>query len=423
MEASPATAAILAAVERAGEEEAAYLARLVAARSPTGAEGEAAPVMAGWLEDNGFETEVRAVSAAQRDKFPALRDEADLERRPNVYGWWRSGHPERPPLVLNGHLDVVPADPADGWTHDPFGGERSEGRVWGRGTTDMKGGVVAAMFAVRALRESGLRPARDVQIQGVMGEETGGLGTLAAIDDQPRPAAAIVLEPTANVVTPACGGNLQFRVHVEGRPAHTAVPWEGVSAAEKLWVVHEAIRAYAVRRNAEIHHPLFADLPQPAPTGIGIFRAGDYHSTLPRTGMLAGRVGVMPGESLEELKAELAAVIAGTDDEWLAAHPPRLEWIHEGFAGWETPATSPVVAALLAGCEAATGERRVGAVTYGSDAGHFAAAGIPTVMLGPGSIVDAHRVDESLLEASLAEATAILAAGLSRFLDPDATAG
>lgn len=414
----PDDPALLAEVDSARSEAAAYLGALVAARSPTGDEGVAAPVMAGWLEENGFEAEVRAVTSGQRDKFPALAGEADLETRPNVYGWWRSAHPERSPLVLNGHLDVVPADPADGWTHDPFGGELADGRIWGRGATDMKGGVVAAMFAVRALRRAGLEPSRDVQIQGVMGEETGGLGTLAALDDQPWPGAAIVLEPSENVVAPACGGNLQFRVHVEGAAAHTAVPWEGVSAAAKLWLVNEAISAYSARRNAAIDQPLFAHLPTPAPTGIGIFRAGDYHSTLPATAMLAGRVGVMPGDSLEALKGELLEVVAaaGDGDEWLAAHPPRLEWIHEGFAGWETPLDSPLVSALVAGCEAATGERRVGAVTYGSDAGHFAAAGVPTAIFGPGSIVDAHRVDESLAEDDLVEAIGVLALALSRLL-------
>ncbi len=408
---------LLDEVRASFEEEADHLAEFVAARSPTGSEGTAAPVMARWLEANGFETEVRPVSAEQRAKFPALAGEPDLEQRPNVYGWWRSAHPERAPLVLNGHFDVVPADEAE-WSRPPYAATRAEGRIWGRGTTDMKGGVVTAMFAVRALMRSGLVPERDVQIQGVMGEETGGLGTLAALDDQPRPAAAIVLEPTENVVAPACGGNLQFRVRVEGRAAHSAVPWHGVDATRKLWLVGEAIRAWSAAQNAAIDHPLFAHLPQAAPTGFGIFGGGDYHSTLPATAMLAGRVGVMPEDSLEDLKAGLlAAVAASADgDEWLAEHPPELEWIHEGFAGWETAIDHPLVEAMIAGCEAATGERRVAAVTYGSDAGHFAGAGIPVVLFGPGSIVDAHRVDESLAEADLAESTEVLALALRRLL-------
>lgn len=421
MSAAPEDAALLAEVRASFEEEADYLAELVAARSPTGSEGAAAPVMADWLEANGFETEVRPVRAEQRAKFPALAGEDDLDERPNVYGWWRSSHPERQPLVLNGHFDVVPADESE-WSRPPFAATRAEGRVWGRGTTDMKGGVVTAMFAARALMRSGASPERDVQIQGVMGEETGGLGTLAALDDQPRPAAAIVLEPTEGVVAPACGGNLQFRVKVEGRAAHTAVPWHGVDATRKLWLVGEAIRAWSAEQNAAIDHPLFDHLPQAAPTGFGIFGGGNYHSTLPATATLAGRVGVMPEDSLEDLKERLLAAVAasGEGDEWLAGHPPELEWIHEGFAGWETAVDSPLVEAMVAGCEAATDERRVAAVTYGSDAGHFAGAGVPVVLFGPGSIVDAHRVDESLAESDLAESTEILALAMSRLLSLEA---
>jgi acetylornithine deacetylase len=410
--------ALLEEVRASFEEEAAYLAEFVAARSPTGEEGPAARVMAAWLEANGFETEVRPVRAEQRSKFPALAGEADLDERPNVYGRWTSSHPERPPLVLNGHFDVVPAEETE-WSRPPYGATRAEGRIWGRGSTDMKGGVVTAMFAARALMRSGAVAERDLVIQGVMGEETGGLGTLAALDDGPRPAAAIVLEPTENVVAPACGGNLQFRVRVTGRAAHTAVPWHGVDATRKLWLVGEAIREFSARQNAAVDHPLFAHLPQPAPTGFGIFGGGDYHSTLPATAMLAGRVGVMPEDSLDDLKARLLAAVAASaeGDEWLTEHPPELEWIHEGFAGWETPVEHPLVEAMVAGCEAATGERRVAAVTYGSDAGHFAGAGVPILLFGPGSIVDAHRVDESLAESDLAESTEVLALGLRRLLE------
>jgi acetylornithine deacetylase len=409
---------LMAEVRACFEEEADFLAEFLAARSPTGEEGPAAPLMARWLVANGFETETRPVRPEQRAKFPALESEADLDGRPNVYGWWRSSHPERSPLVLNGHFDVVPADESE-WSRPPYAATRAEGRIWGRGSTDMKGGVVTAMFAARALMRSGLAPERDVQIQGVMGEETGGLGTLAALDNQPRPAAAIVLEPTENVVVPACGGILQFRVRVAGRAAHTAVPWHGVDATRKLWLVGEAIREFSAEQNAAIDHPLFAHLPQAAPTGFGIFGGGEYHSTLPAQAMLAGRVGVMPGDYLQDLKDGLLAAVAasGEGDEWLAEHPPELEWIHEGFAGWETPVDHPLVEEMVAGCEAATGDRRVAAVTYGSDAGHFAAAGVPVALFGPGSIIDAHQVDESLAEENLLEATGILALGLRRLLD------
>jgi acetylornithine deacetylase len=411
---------LLAAVRDDADDALVLLARLVGAESPTGAEGPAAVALAEWLDVEGLEPEVRPVEEELRDRYPALSDELGLHERPNVYGWWRSDDAGRPPLVLNGHVDVVPADPADGWTVPPFGGLRRDGRVWGRGTSDMKGGIVAALFAVRALRRAGIRPRHDVQIQGVMGEETGGLGTLSAIATEPRPFGAIVLEPTDCVVAAACGGNLQFRIAVDGIAAHTAVPWCGISAAEKLWVVYQALQDFTDRRNAGIDHPLFRALPMPVPTGIGTFRAGRWHSTLPEHAELAGRVGLLPGESLDTVRAALLEAVAATEqqDPWLGEHPPRLEWIHEGFAAWETQLDDPVVTALDAACVAATGERRLGAVTYGSDAGHFAQAGVPTVLFGPGVIEDAHRVDESIAEEQLLRATEILALALAGLVGP-----
>lgn len=412
----PEVDAIVAEVEAAFEEEADFLASLIAARSPTGNEGPAAEVLLAWLEAEGFEAEAQTIPEEVRDRHPALAGEHELELRPNVFGWWRGPGGGERPLVLNGHLDVVPADESEGWTRTPFAAERSGGRVWGRGATDMKGGVVTALFAIRALRRLGFRPNRDVQIQGVIAEETGGLGTLAALECQPLPGAAVVLEPTDNLVAPVCGGNLEFRVFVEGAAVHTSVPWAGVSAAEKLWAVYGAIQAFSDRRNSEISNPFFAHLPEQAPAAVGVFQAGDYPSTVPAKGTLAGRVGLMPGDSISEVKEALAAALSGIDDPWLQAHPPQLEWIHEGFAAWETPADAEIVRAMDAGYASVNGESRLGAVTYGSDAGHFARRGVPTVLFGPGSIVDAHQVDESLAESDLRSATKVLACGLARFL-------
>lgn len=412
--------AVLKVLAAAREELLDFAAAVVRIPSLTGEEGAAATSFANWFERNGFEVETKAVAEKLRDRYPALQHEDDLEHRPNVFGWWRSGdqvEARAGPLVLNGHIDVVPAGDNELWRHDPFGGVRENGRLWGRGAADMKGGVVAAMFAVRALRDAGVQLTCDIQMQCVMAEETGGLGTLSALETEPRPVAAIVLEPTDCVVAPACGGIVQFTIAVEGLAVHTAVSWAGVSAMEKLWQVYSALVAFACERNRRLAHPLFEALPTQAPFGIGTFSAGEWRSTIPDRAEMSGRVGVMPGESIADIRELILATVAQAceEDDWLREHPATISWIHEGFPAWETPERAEVVRALDDGFAAVTGEHRLGAVTYGSDAGHFARAAVPTVLFGPGRIEQAHLKDEYIEESQLVLAAEVLALSLLRY--------
>jgi acetylornithine deacetylase len=412
-------ASVLRLLDDAADELAENVAATVRAESVNGDEGAGTAVLVDWFERNGFEAETKTVDPAFRDQFPLLVNERDLGRRPNVFGWWRAAAAELPPLVLNGHYDVIPAgDPAE-WRHPPFGGERVGGRIFGRGATDMKGPLVAGMFALRALRDAGVQLPFDVQLQCVMGEESGGLGTLAAIASEPRPGAVVVLEPTEFVIAPGCGGLIQFTISVEGRAIHTAAPWRGVSALEKLIVVYERLRELAARRNSELSHPLFDQLPMKAPFAVGTFHAGEWRATVPDSAVMEGRIGLLPGEERAAVRklVEDAVAEAGAGDEWLTANPAHVHWINEGFPAWETPVEHPIVQAFVAGYEAAGRRAPVSAVTFGTDAAHFAALGVPALIFGPGSIVDAHQVDESIDEAELVLGAKIVALSVLRYAE------
>ncbi|MBB4662100.1 M20 family metallopeptidase [Conexibacter arvalis] len=409
--------AVVARLAELRDELAELTAALVRVPSVTGEEGAVAQTVAGWMEDNGLRPEVKHVSEQVRGRVASFADERDLDRRPNVFGWLRGRAPGgAPPVVLNGHLDVVPpGDPAR-WSRDPFGGERADGMVWGRGAADMKGPIAAALIALRTLRDCGVELAFDVQMQCVIAEESSSIGTVSALDSEPRPAAAIVLEPSRNVVAPAGGGSLQFTVETRGTAAHAAVPWTGRSALDGLVAAYDALRAFARERNARAAHPLFDGLPEAVPFGVGTFHAGEWRAMLPEDGMLSGRIGLLPGERIEDLRAELlaAVAIAASVDPRLEGCAPVVSWPNEGFPAWETAREAPVVRALEDACEAVAGERRVGAVTFGADAGHFAAAGIPVALFGPGNIEHAHMADERVAEAELVEAAQVLAVALMR---------
>jgi acetylornithine deacetylase len=362
-------------------------AELVRAPSVTGAEGAAADVCERWLVDAGFTVRTAAPDPGEPD-------------RRNVYGWSRppSG---RPVLALNGHVDVIP--PGEGWTRAPFGGTVEAGRLWGRGAADMKGGLACGMMAARALREADLQC--DVVVQCVIAEETGGQGTLFALEGEPHLAAAIVLEPTDGVAASACGGMVPFALEVTGRPTHTSVPWMGASAYERLAVVHEALAGFTAERSAACTHPLFAGLPEKAPLAVGKVRAGGHWGTIPARARMEGRVGVLPGEDTAGVRAGAAAAVAAAAERAGWPGDVTLQFPIDGMPVWETPEHEPIVGAL----RAAAGAGSAGALTFGSDAGHLAAAGVPTVLFGPGRIGDAHVPDEHVEIAKLHEAARVVA--------------
>ncbi len=409
------TARLLAAVDGFFDEIVEFAGQVVAEPSVTGEEGAAAERFAGWFRDNGFEVEMKTVPAEFRDRFPAMAAEVDLDRRPNVFGWLRSKDPKVAPLVLSGHTDVVSPGPAELWDADPFEGAVRDGRLRGRGALDMKGPICCALLALLALRQAEIELAFDVEMQCVVAEERGGLGTLYALETEPAPSAVVVLEPTTGAICPASGGAVPFNVLVPGQAAHVCVPWTGASAFEHLVYIYGGLIELEAARNARLSHPLFDDLPSKIPFAVGKVQAGEWHASVPDQAVLTGRMGVLPGETKEEVREELIAAVAelSAGHEFLAAHPATVTWDNEGFPAWETDHDTPIVQALLAGNRAGGGEGRLGAVTYGCDAGHFASAGYPTVIFGPGDIAEAHLKNESLSLEEMRLAARTLAVGIA----------
>jgi acetylornithine deacetylase len=405
-------------IDAAAEELLEFIAGSVRVPSVTGDETLFGERVSAWLTDHGFETYTRHIDPALKDREGGFGAEVDLERRPNVFGWLRSPHSNgRPPLVISTHQDVVTPGDESSWSHDPWGGERLNGYIWGRGSTDMKASIGAALFALRAVANSDIEPMCDVELQCVVAEESGGLGTLSALDTEPTPAAAIVLEPSECVPCPACSGCVHFTVRLEGRAAHAATPWMGVSAIDKLVVVYQALAAEQARRRAGQSHPLFAHLPDGAPFSMGVFRAGEWRSSVAERAEMIGRFGVMPGESIDDGRASIERAVrdAAEADEWLREHPPIVSWDNAGFAAWETDTSEPVVITLAGAAAAVTGTQSLAGVTYGSDAGHFANRGVPVVIFGPGRITDAHARDETVEETQVIACAKALALTIARF--------
>ena len=349
----------------------------------------------------GLDVALVTATRTELSSHPAFCDDGlPVEERPNAVGIWRAARsvPGARSLVLNGHLDVVSPGNEALWTHSPWSARIEDGRLWGRGACDMKGGVACAVFAVAALQRAGITPGADVLVETVSGEESGGVGTLATIVRGYRADAAIILEPTRLRVCPVQAGALTFRLTVPGRSAHGALKWSGVSAIDNLRRLLDAIDELERERHARFTHPLYDNPLQVAPISVGIVRAGDWPSTVPNEAIAEGRFGVFPGESVAAARRAFEAAIADCagGDDWLRAHLPRVEWIEGQFESGETPLTSPIVQlieaehARVAGCAP-----KIEGVTYGSDLRLFTNhARMPAVLYGPGDVAQAHAVDE-----------------------------
>jgi acetylornithine deacetylase len=408
--------AVTAALEQSAEELARFVADLVAIPSVSGSEGEAAAFVEDWLKRNGFDVARHYIDPSALERWPECAHERDLDQRPNIVGRLATTERRLPDLVLNGHLDVVPAGEASKWQRSPFSGAREAGRIFGRGATDMKGGLGAGLFALRALRDVGVQLPFDVQMQCVVAEETGGLGTLSLMDGAPLPSAVIVLEPTASRIVTACGGAAPFTVGVAGRAAHVATPWTGVSAFDKLVKVHERLRRLEQEREAVLDHPLFNQLPRKAPLSVGRVEAGDWRLTVPDEARLYGRIGTLPDEDLDTVRAVVRRALdeLGDHDEWFRAHPATLTWDGPGFPGWEVPRDGDLAASLIAAAAQLSGNTEPACVTYGTDASPFARQSVPVALFGPGDIQGAHVKDESVAEADVSYASKVTALAISR---------
>jgi acetylornithine deacetylase len=307
--------------------------------------------------------------------------------------------PRAPRLALNGHIDVV-APGTEPWRRDPWSGEIADGRVHGRGALDMKGGVVAALHALGALKAARALLAGDIVLQATPSEEDGGLGTFAALERDGDFAAALIPEPTELRIVVAHGGALTFTGTVRGRTAHAAMRLEGVSAIDRYMPIHAALHAHEAAVNARPRHPLLAGHPLPYPLLVGRLTAGRWSSQVPEELTFEGRLGVPVGQSLDDARAELEhAVAAATDDQ---GPPVEIAWSGGQFAPGETALDNPWVTLVQ---QAAA--RELGApppligVGYGADMRLFCARDIPCVLFGPSGIELAHAIDEHVAISDL----------------------
>ena len=372
------------------------LASLIGIESLGGQETPAQEWMAAQLHQLGADVDTWDLDLAGLQAHDAFSMEVPRDRGMGVVGTIGDG--DGPTLILNGHVDVVPVGDIKQWTSAPFTATVRDGRVIGRGACDMKGGLAAALAALRAISDTRVRLRGRVALHSVIAEEDGGAGTLATLLRGHTGDGALSMEPTELMLAPAHAGALSFRIRVPGLSAHGCVREEGVSALETFRPIHDALLALEADRNQRLRQPLFERYRLPYALSIGKVSAGDWPSSVPDLLICEGRYGIAPAEDVAAAKREFeeAVAVAASGVIYLRDHPPTVEWWGGQFMPASTPADSAIVTTTHAAIREITGAApRIEGMTYGADMRLMVNQGnIPTVLFGPGDVRRAHRPDE-----------------------------
>ncbi len=404
------------AVDALGEEYLRFLADLVRCPTLLGQEAECQELICRRLVDLGLETRKWEPDPDLLESHPDFVPvERDYAGRPNVAGVLVPTGSGGRSLVLNGHVDVVPLGPLHWWSVDPWGAEVRDGRMYGRGALDMKSGLVAALLAVAAVRESGARLRGPVRVESVIEEECTGNGMLASRLDSGPVDGAVLTEPTGLQVWIATLGVLWFEVCVRGRPAYVGDPGRQVNAVEKAAsLIHRLKPAVVEALNRDFRHPSYGHRPRPLSLNVGRIEGGDWPSNVALECRFNCRMSFpihWPPERAQEFAEDQVRRAAATDP-WLVRNPPRIRYNGFRARGWVAPeiAGRDSLVDLLEECHRGVTGRELDWDGFPgtADARYFKAAlGEQSIYYGPkgGNL---HAPDEYVELESVLEAARVL---------------
>ena len=391
------------AVERALPETISFLQELVRAPSLLGNEEPARALVEQRLQELGFD--VRSV----------VPDEADLAEHPG------SGVPLIPyegrrclvgtiggangrSLLLNGHVDVVSEEPADRWTKPPYGAEIEDGRLYGRGACDMKGGIAAMLLGVEAALSAG-DLGGPLVYQSVIEEECGGNGALAACLAGPLADGVVIAEPTNGSIDLVAPGVIWARITLEGSSRHASHADEGSNPIESAFAVTSALHELEASLN-EKPESEFSGVERPYLLNVGALHAGDWPSMTPGRAELDVRLGFPIRMEPEEAQSLLAAAVERSDS------GAQIEFRGFRAVGYAFDEGSELVR-LLGEChtEVRGGELRAEPARATTDLRFFQGQGVCYGPTGEGL----HGVDEWVDLESIAETAAVLALLIRRW--------
>ncbi len=342
--------------------------------NPPGQEHECAKFLAAILEESGFDVKSYDFEAGRTSLVARL-----------------NGNGGKPPLCFTGHIDTVPLGETP-WHHDPFGAETDGDKLYGRGSTDMKGGVAAMVVAGLKLAKMGGRKAA-ITFVITAGEETGCTGAtyLAGLDNVLGEAGAIVVgEPTSNELFVGHKGALWLEARTKGVAAHGSMPEEGENAIYKAAKAISQLESFSF---AGVSHPILG-----RPTlSVGTISGGSKINIVPDKATIEIDIRIVPPQTGDQIMADLQSLLGGgveltcTLNASAVASDPADQWIQDIFSLLDVPVTD---------------SNNLRGATYFTDGSALAAAygNPPTILLGPGEPEMCHKTDEYCYTAKIEEA-------------------
>jgi acetylornithine deacetylase len=357
----------------------------------------------------GFDTTSRNSNLPLIDWVEAYLDRCGVpyERIPDQDGvkaniWATIGPADKPGYILSGHSDVVPVD-GQSWTSDPFRLSRRDGKLYGRGATDMKGYVACCLAAVPEIKAR--RLARPIHLAISYDEEVGCIGVrdiITRIGQLPvKPAGCFVGEPSLMAVIVGHKSKRSLRVTVRGHTVHSSQAPQGVNAVEYAARLIVKIREISERLAREgARDPLY-DVP--FTTGhTGTVNGGIALNVVPDTCTFEFEFRAIGADDVNALTQEVISYGRDVLEPAMKAVAPEagIEFVdRSNFPGLDTSPNDGVVALA----KQLAGASDYAKVAFGTEAGRFSAAGIASVVIGPGSIDQAHKADEFIAESEVAK--------------------
>jgi acetylornithine deacetylase len=428
---------VLKKIDEKSQEIIEFAQKLVQTPSDAGNEGAVQKIIAKRLEKLGLELDIFDIDVDLLSKHPGFVPLEDYrmsyEGRPNVVGISR-GSGGGKSLILMGHVDTVPVENPSLWKHDPYSGEIEDGKLYGRGSLDQKGGVAAQNMAVECLLEAGITLRGDVIIENVIEEEAGGNGATACAQKGYKADAGIYTEPSGfDFIGVSNRGAQFFRIVVPGVATGIEAKWGSPNALEKAIRLYKAVDDFSLLRQSEaVHLPSYelykidldkiespmarlrakAYLDNIVPTGICKIHAGTWPSSMPEACVMEGSIECLPGEDIQEIKQRFKEYLqrVAETDEYLKENPPKIEWFGLWFESCQTDIEHPIIGLIQSNCKKIVGKTPIPKGGGGSDLRCLVKyANTPSVIFGGGTGGNAHGIDEYLDVESLINSTKILA--------------
>lgn len=373
------------------------------------------PLITGKMKQIGMEVEV----------YETKNPNVPGTTQPVMLGYLR-GRKEKPLLCYNGHTDVVPVMHPDKWTSSPFSPVIRGDRLYGRGSSDMKGGLGCMIMAAQAVAHAGITLDGTLGVAAVPGEETGGWGTESMVR-RSKWDAAVIGEPTQLNICPACNGITTFWIEVLGKSAHASMPEMGINAIDKTSKVLAAFERYKEDLTKRAH-PLTG-----SPAFVSCIIKGGWREVIVADRCrLQITTHLVPGESAQQRYAEVVDILEKIKQQDNDFQYSIIDWKNDPLGmplqktgpnrpkldPTEISQDEPIVQAMLRASKEVLGKPlALGGTRYACDSPYFVNdEHIPTIAFGPGNIEQAHTYDEWIGIEELIKATMLYAVGAVEYL-------